>query len=74
MPIWKEDGIRFFLCDVCKAERREPLTDSHAEFRLAQVKLREEGWVLKPRRGQWEVLCPECATFDGYTLGPEGLP
>jgi len=74
MPLWTEGDIRFFLCDGCKAERREPIAGSFNEFQLAQIRLREEGWRLKKYRREWEVLCPECSAFDGYTPGPEGLP
>ena len=73
MPVWTEGNIRFFLCDVCKAERREAQTTSFNEFRVAQLALNEDGWRLKKLRGEWEVLCPECATFDGYSLGPADL-
>ena len=75
MPVWKEDRTHFYLCDVCKHRTtiEIPRNFSWDEARLTTARLKERGWRLTKVQGQWEALCPECAQYSGYKMGPDGL-
>ncbi len=74
MGIQNQYGMTHFHCEVCAAEFIEETGDSYDEARLAAIRAKEFGWRLSNRRGRWQALCPECASFTGYAMGPEALP
>ena len=74
MGIKNKYGMTDFHCEVCGAEFIEETGNSYDEAKLAAVRAKEFGWRLAKRRGRWEALCPECASFTGYAMGPEALP
>lgn len=72
MGKWIEGRTHFFVCDVCNDHRmtvKEPLNVSFDEYRQITTDLNEEGWRITKR----EVICPECAKFAGYKMGPDAL-
>jgi hypothetical protein len=72
MGTWIEGRTHFFVCDICNDNRttlKEPLNVSFDEWRSMRVGLTEAGWRITKR----EVLCPDCAQFDGYKMGPDAL-
>ena len=74
MGIHRDDGDTTFHCDVCHEERFSPRVPGNWDQKqMPLIAAKEDGWRFKNTRGFWEALCPACAEFDGYVMGPDAL-